>query len=260
MRISALPNTSGGGHLGEGEMMDMTFCWIVIVPCTVLVLFWVLRRIAESRNFQFFGTIVSRVDTKRKVVALTFDDGPNPPYTDRILSILRDYSAKATFFVLGKRLEEHPATGQRMVDEGHEIANHSYSHKYLLLRPPRTIREEILRAEAAIRKIAPESSTLFRPPFGKKLLYLTWFLKKMGKTTIMCDVDAGSAEFVSRNPWEITEIILGKVRPGSIIMLHDGGDDKRHVVEAVQLLAAELTSRGYQMTSVSELLKQAARW
>lgn len=234
----------------------MNLTYLIIALFVVIGFLFLFKKIIEARNFQFLGNIIKRIDTNKKVVALTFDDGPNPPYTDHILSYLKEYNASATFFVLGRRLKKYPSHGQKIVREGHEIANHSYTHKYLLLRPPRTIRKEILKADEAIKEINSVISPYFRPPFGKKLFILPWYLKKMGKTTVSCDVDTGRTEFVSRDSIQISEIILKKVKPGSIIMLHEGGGDKSHIVDSVRIILEELTKKGFKVTSVSGLLEK----
>ena len=227
----------------------------LLVLCGLLVAF---RKLIEARSFQFLGDIVHRVDVTRKMVALTFDDGPNPPFTNRILEALKEYKARATFFVLGFRLERHPSVAQQTLAEGHELGNHSFSHKYLLLRLPSTIKREIQSADELMEALCLGRPRLFRPPFGKKLFLLPYFLKKMHKTTVMCDVDSGGKEFISRNAEEICGILMSKIRPGSIIMLHDGGGDKDHIVRTVRLLLQRLTDEGYSVVTVSELLKEGS--
>jgi peptidoglycan/xylan/chitin deacetylase (PgdA/CDA1 family) len=230
--------------------------YMAVVLCAVPILLLLFRKFIEARNFQFFGNIVKSVDTDKKIVALTFDDGPNPPYTDQILSILKEYNAKATFFVLGVKLESYKELGLKIVNEGHDLANHSFSHKYLLLRSSRTIKQEIHKTDQIIQQITSKKSSFFRPPFGKKLIFLPWYLRKIGKLTIMCDVDACRAEIVTRDSHKMSEEILKKVKPGSIIMLHDGGGNKSHTVAALSIILKELTRKGYSITSVSGLLKE----
>jgi peptidoglycan/xylan/chitin deacetylase (PgdA/CDA1 family) len=217
------------------------------------------KKLIEARSFQFFGKIVHRVDVPKKIVALTFDDGPNPPYTNRILEILRDHGAHATFFMLGCRLQQHPSLVRQAVAEGHEIGNHSFAHSYLLLRPPGAIRKEIERTDEMLEALGLQRPHLFRPPFGKKLFFLPYYLKRMGKITVMCDVDSGGAEFKSRDADLVCDRILKKIRPGSIIMLHDGGGDKEHIVEAVRLLMQGLAKAGYSAVTVSALMAEGAR-
>ncbi len=217
------------------------------------------KKLIEARSFQFFGKIVHRVDVTKKIVALTFDDGPNPPYTNHILEILRAYGCRATFFMLGSRMEQHPSVARQAVAEGHEVGNHSFAHSYLLLRPPAVIRKEIERADEVMEALGLQRPRLFRPPFGKKLLFLPYYLKKMGKITVMCDVDSDGAEFKSRDAALICDRILNKIQPGSIIMLHDGGGDKGHIVETVRLLLQGLAKTGYSLVTVSTLMAEGAR-
>lgn len=102
----------------------------------------------NSRSSQLFGRAVSRVETTEKVVALTFDDGPAPPYTEALLRTLRERGAPATFFVLGQRMEEHPELAAKMVREGHELGSHSYSHRRMIFCSPGFIRDELDRTDA----------------------------------------------------------------------------------------------------------------
>lgn len=120
--------------------------------CAVLVLLVLVTwRLSNSRTFQLFGEIVPRVETSERVVALTFDDGPTPEATDQVLSVLRERGVKATFFVIGGALEQHPELGQRIAQEGHELGNHSYSHQGMIFKTPSFIREEIERTDQLIR-------------------------------------------------------------------------------------------------------------
>jgi len=234
----------------------MKFITIMLLLCAVSGLLLIFRRHTEARNFQLFGKIINRVNTENKIVALTFDDGPNPPYTEQILSILKTHNVKATFFVLGARLKEHPNLASKIVQEGHELANHSFSHKYLLFRPPHVIKHQVLQTDEALRRITPNPPPFFRPPFGKKFIILPWLLRKMGKTTVMCDVEASRAEMTFRDSLQIRNEVLQRVKPGSIIMLHDGGGDKSPTVKALGMILKELKKRCYTITSVTGLIRE----
>src|SRR5687768_951326 len=121
---------------------------ILVVLGAVAIGFW---QIGKSRTFQFFGTITARVETGEKIVALTFDDGPTPQFTDEILEVLKQQDVKATFFFIGGDLEKYPEEGRKIVAAGHEIGNHSYSHQRMMLVTPSFVKEEILRTDQLIK-------------------------------------------------------------------------------------------------------------
>src|SRR5262245_6137131 len=120
---------------------------IGVVLAVAAGLWW----ISNSRTFQFFGDIVPRVNTSRKIVALTFDDGPTPEGTDQILAVLAEENVKATFFLTGSELEQNLEQGKKIVTAGHELGNHSYSHTRMLLVTPSFVKDEIERTDQLIR-------------------------------------------------------------------------------------------------------------
>jgi chitin deacetylase len=124
---------------------------LVIVVAAVAVTI-AAYEVCKSRTFQFFGDIVPRVITRQKVVALTFDDGPTPGVTEDVLSILKEGNVKATFFVIGAELERNPEEGRKIVAAGHELGNHSYSHKRMVLKTPSFIGSEVERTDQLIRQ------------------------------------------------------------------------------------------------------------
>lgn len=134
------------------------------------------RELSNSRTFQFFGNLVHKVETEQKVVALTFDDGPTH-YTEEILSLLAELDVQATFFVTGRELAENPEAGAMVVEAGHELGNHSWSHQRMVFKSPGFIRDEIQRTNEQIRAASHQGPIHFRPPNGKKLLLLPRYLR-----------------------------------------------------------------------------------
>ena len=121
---------------------------LVIVPLALFATY----KLMNARTYQVFGHIVPRVDVSRPLIALTFDDGPQSPYTNELLSVLREKGAKATFFVIGRQLEKFPALGEQIVKEGHELGNHSYSHKRMIFKSPDLIQSELTKTDRLIRQ------------------------------------------------------------------------------------------------------------
>ena len=223
---------------------------IIAVSLFCAVILW---QISRSRTFQLFGEIYPRVATSEKVVALTFDDGPTIK-TDEILSILEDLNVKATFFVVGADLEKNISLGQKIVAAGHELGNHTYSHKRMVLKSYDYIRQEIERTDQLIRKAGYTGEILFRPPNGKKLLLLPYYLKQHARKTIMWDVEPDAFEIASSSE-EIVKHVMENTKPGSIILLHVMFDSRRESVKALEGIVTGLREHGYRFKTVSELLK-----
>lgn len=228
---------------------------IVYLLLTVCVLFlsaYVLFQVSKSRTFQFFGGLVSRVETNDKVVALTFDDGPEL-YTREVLDLLKEKQVKATFYVIGERLKENLETGRRIVQEGHELGNHSYTHERFLFKSQSFIESEIQETNKLIREAGYEGGITFRPPYGKKLLGLPWFLHKEGIATIMWDVEpdtyGSSADF-------LVEYTLATAKPGSIILLHVSCEGCGEQRKAVPVTIDKLRAEGYTFVTISDLLSR----
>lgn len=210
-------------------------------------------------TFQLFGEIVARVETDRPLVAITFDDGPSPEFTPAILDTLARHDAHATFFVMGRHVALFPEIAQRTWQEGHEIANHSYSHAMLVLTQPDHVRMEVFAADQEIRRIGYDKPTHFRSPYGAKLFVQPYVLQEMEKLNVMCDVRPKPTEHRGATAQEIYDSVLEQVRPGSIVLLHDAGEDRSATVDAVRRLVPALIERGFELVTVSELLAERER-
>lgn len=218
----------------------------------LLLLGFGFKKLAETSKFQLFGEMVTRVNTEEKVVALTYDDGPNPPYTHHLMEVLEQFGVKATFFVIGHQVEQHSETVQALQDQGHELGNHSYSHRRLISTPRAAIADEIHKTDQLLQSLGSPGQIHFRSPYGYKRIRLPWVLAQLKKINVLWNVDprdyeAGSAEAV-------VDYVLEQVRPGSIVLLHDGGGDRSLTVEATARLIPQLQERGYRLQTVSELL------
>jgi peptidoglycan-N-acetylglucosamine deacetylase len=222
---------------------------VLILGCAMV--FW---RISRSTTFQFFGEIVPRVDTTQRVVALTFDDGPAVGATDQILATLNDEHVHATFFLIGGELEQNLAEGRKIAAAGHEIGNHSYSHKRMLLVTPSFVKQEIESTDKLIRAAGYQGEILFRPPYGKKLFALPYYLSKTGRKTIMWDVDPDANPDNAATSDRIAEYVVSKTRPGSIIILHVMYSSRVETMKAVKKIIEDLKQQGYSFKTVSELL------
>jgi chitin deacetylase len=213
-----------------------------------------LWRVSNSRTFQFFGEIVPRVETSKRVVALTFDDGPTPGFTDEILQILMDEDIKATFFMIGGELEQHLDEGKKIVAAGHEVGNHSYSHVRMVHCSPSFVKEEIERTDELIRAVGDEGPTQFRPPYVKKLFTLPYYLSQHRRKSITWDVEPESFPDVAKDTKKILTNVLENTRPGSIILLHVMYDRERKSMNAVKPVIDGLKEKGFRFVTVSELI------
>lgn len=220
----------------------------------VVVGFVAMWQVSGSATFQFFGRLVPRVETSQKVVALTFDDGPTPEATDRILSVLEEEQVRATFFVTGAELEKNMDAGRRLVAAGHELGNHSFSHRRMMLVAPSFVRREVERTDELIRDAGHRGEIFFRPPYGKKLFVLPYYLSRTGRKTVTWDVDPDSRPAVAADSERIVEHTLSKTRPGSIILLHVMYESRGESLEAVKKIVGALKAEGYSFKTVSELL------
>jgi len=202
---------------------------------------------------QLFGTAIHRVDTPEKVVALTYDDGPKPGYTEQILYALEEYNVPATFFVVGQELDKYPEYLEKIISRGHDIGNHSWSHAQMLFKSPATIREEIDKTDALIKQLGYTKEIHFRAPYGRKLIILPWVLSQRGRKHILFDVEPH--DWANPGVDVIVERVVSKVKPGSIVALHDGGGhDRTETVDATRKIIEQLRAQGYRFVTVSELL------
>jgi len=189
---------------------------------------------------------------------LTFDDGPNEPFTSQILDILKKYQVKASFFVCGKNIELFPESIKRIVKEGHAIGNHAYSHSPILSRLG-LISGEIKKTSEAIYRITGVKTHFFRPPWGFLTPWLRSYLKNNGYRIVLWDIktrdwNGPSAEI-------IRDRVLDNVKPGAVVLMHDGFETKRNgdrskTVKALPQIIEGLKAKGYQLTSIKDLSEE----
>ncbi|MGW4369582.1 polysaccharide deacetylase family protein [Nocardia takedensis] len=211
-------------------------------------------QVMNSRTHQLAGRLVDRVDTDEKVVALTLDDGPTA-HTPEVLRVLAEAGVPATFYLNGRDLAARPEAGRAIAAAGHEIGNHTYTHRRMILVSGDTVRAEIEDTDAEIAKTGYTGPVTFRPPYGKKLWALPKYLSDHDRTTIMWDVEPDSGVPASSD--EIVAATVDRVRPGSIVLLHVMADSRGPSLAALPRILAELRSAGYRFVTVSDLLARA---
>lgn len=205
------------------------------------------------------GIIRKGIFFGRKVAALTFDDGPSSIYTPKILDVLREHNVKATFFVTGRHVEKYPEIAKRIVQEGHEIGNHSYSHCNMVLLNDEQLLNEIRRAEQAIVESTGTKPTLFRPPRGIYNNRVRQRILAEGYCIVLWSVSSLDWSFLG--PKTIAFRVKQFVRNGSIILLHDSGSlvrreggSRKSTVGALPLIISFLKSQNYQIVPASEII------
>lgn len=232
--------------------MMITYIFIVIILALCLLVG--LKRLVISRSFQLFGRLVNRVETDKKVIALTFDDGPKPGYTEEILEILDAEKIKATFFLLGCDIEAFPEQTKKISLSGNEIGNHTYSHRRMLLVTARRVAWEIEKTAALIKNAGYEKKTLFRPPFGTKFIALPWYLKNHDIVNVTWDIEPETDKESESDSGRIADYVVRHAKPGSIVLMHVMFDSRQSTMQAVPEIVQRLKDEGYQFVTVSELI------
>lgn len=187
------------------------------------------------------------VHTQEKVVALTFDDGPDPLYTGFMLDVLKEKQVKATFFVLGENVKQNPDLLKRISVEGHEIGNHGYSHSYTTSQFIR----ELIRTDEVVYQAIQQHTLFYRPPGGLFSKSVLEGVKDTGHVLTLWSIDSNDW----RNPGapRIVRNVVKNTFPGSIILLHDGGEKREQTIQALSSIIEELKQQGYRFVTVSEL-------
>ncbi len=205
--------------------------------------------------FEARGDIIWEVPTKEKIIALSFDDGPNPKYTPEILDLLQQYHARATFFVIGSRVEQYPDLAKREVREGHEIANHTFHHSRIRKLSPEELREEIEKTGATIASVTGQTPHLFRPPGGYYDETIVNTAKEAGYKVIMWSWHQDTRDWSQPGTNRIVNLVLSNARNGDIVLFHDHGRNRLQTVNALKQILPELQHKGYQFVTISELIQ-----
>lgn len=212
-----------------------------------------LYLLMNARCYQLLGDLVCHGTGDHKHIALTFDDAPSEHTSDAVLAVLAEKNVKATFFMIGENMARHPQAAQRIAAAGHELGNHSYSHRRFLLRSPAFIAREIEDTNALIRAAGYHGPIHFRPPYGKKLLGLPWYLARHHITTVMWDSEPARQQPSTAEA--ITAAALAQAHNGAIILLHPFCPDAcRAEREALPHIIDGLRAQGYTLVTVSTLL------
>lgn len=203
----------------------------------------------------FPDTVFLSGPTTEKKVALTFDDGPDPRVTGFLLDVLKEENVPATFFLMGVRVDAYPDLAKRISDEGHSIGSHGYWHTPIINLTDKQATYDLEKAKQAITHAVGQDTNLFRPPFGLLNEQKVELLKELNYSVILWSVD--SEDWKMPSPDEMANDVIENVKPGSIILHHDGANwniDLSGTVTAVKKEIEELKKQGYTFVTVQELL------
>jgi len=208
--------------------------------------------IAGPIDWTMDTTMHGHRDADHKRIALTFDDGPDPARTPALLDALATLGVPATFFLVGRAVDANPALAARIAREGHEVGNHTYSHRYLPLARSRSVASELAATDAAIERATGIVPTLARPPYGGRSPLNVRAFTKSAKRLVTWDVN--SFDWKGKPAEVVAERVVERVRPGSIVLMHEARAGGEVTIDAVRLLVPELRARGFELTTVSRCL------
>lgn len=212
----------------------------------IIAFFMSIRSSAESIVYN------SNVNATKKI-AITFDDGPHPRLTPKILEILDGYSIKATFFVIGINAKNYPEQLKMIIDSGHEIGNHTYSHTVLKSKSKKQIEKELEDAKNEIKKVGDCEISLIRPPCGIYDKTLEQVAKEKEEKIILWAIDTLDWEHTSTSV--MVKNVLKNVKDGDIILFHDYVSGEYNTPETLKILIPTLLEKGYEFVTVGELLQ-----
>ncbi len=202
---------------------------------------------------RLFAKVIRHGNGKRNEVAITFDDGPSPDITPKVIEIFSKFQARATFFVTGLAAKDNPGIVRNLLQAGHQIGNHSWSHKSMIFKSNEFIKKELLETDDLLENLAVNQPIHFRPPFMRIMFLTSYRLAKLGKLCFKASVSP--KDFKAKSSIDIYKIVMRKIKPGSIVVLHDGGRAGSATLKALPLILIELQNRGLKAVTVDELLK-----
>ena len=232
------------------NIISAIFISILIIALTISVFRFIRKKLLARK-------IISHGPKNKKVVALTFDDGPYSPYTEQILDVLKEKDIKATFFVLGYNAERNIETIKRIVNEGHQLGNHSYSHLNFKKSSKEKISEEISTTNEILFKITGQKVKIMRPPLGAKNFDVVNAAQKLGLKTILWS--AAGQDWANHGIDKTVEKTLKEFKDGGIILLHDGDSLeskalREETIAVTTILIEKLITQGYKFLTIDELL------
>lgn len=209
---------------------------------------------------QWYGSTFTGVPSATKQIALTYDDGPNDPHTLRLLEILAKHDVRATFFLIGRYVQQRPDIAREVIRSGHVVGNHTFSHPLLILKSNTEVCKELQQCREAVQDAVGGHSNLFRPPFGGRRPGTLRIARELGLSPVMWSVtgydwNAPPAAVIERK-------ISNRVRGGDVILLHDGGHkqmgaDRTQTVLATDHLISRYQREGYEFVTIPKMMEKS---
>jgi peptidoglycan/xylan/chitin deacetylase (PgdA/CDA1 family) len=206
---------------------------------------------------QWYGQTFTGLARGSRQMALTYDDGPNDPHTLRLLEVLAKHGARATFFLIGRYVQRRPDIVRELVQAGHVVGNHTFTHPLLIFKSEAEIRKELSEGDASLSDAVGEHSNLFRPPFGGRRPAVLRIARELGLEPVMWSVtgydwNAPAAAIIEQK-------VSKQIRGGDVILLHDGGHiqmgaDRSQTVRATDHLLMRYKAEGYEFVTVPEMM------
>jgi peptidoglycan-N-acetylglucosamine deacetylase len=210
-----------------------------------------------SPTGKWYGKTFTGLARSSRQLALTFDDGPNDPYTQRLLEVLAAHNVHATFFLIGRYVKRRPEIAREISATGHVIGNHTFTHPLLIFKTEAEIRRELVECRSAIEDAVGAHSTLFRPPFGGRRPAVLRVARELGFEPIMWNITG--YDWNGPPAAEIESKISGRIRGGDIILLHDGGHkqlgaDRSQTILATDHLVTYCKKRGFEFVTIPQMM------
>src|SRR5207248_6984236 len=210
-----------------------------------------------SPTSQLYGRTFTGLAPGTRALALTLDDGPNDPWTPRLLEVLARHEVLATFFMIGRYVAAQPATARAVAAAGHEIGNHTFSHPNLIFTSPAQLGREITDCSRALQEAGIDAAPLFRPPFGARRPDVLRSVAAAGLSTIMWR--ASSYDWKLPRSAAIVARVVRQIRGGEVILMHDGshiliGADRSQTIAAADELIRRYKGEGFRFLTISEMM------
>lgn len=210
----------------------------------------------DRAYYEKTGDVIWDIRTDEKVIALTFDDGPSSTFTPQILDILAEYDAKATFFVIGEQAAKYPELIRREYKEGHEIANHTYTHLQSHLASNDSLIKELKQTDEIILKLTGTIPIFYRPVGGYYNEKIIETAVQHGFRVVLWSWHQDTQDWKSPGVSKIVTKVLSGARPGDVVLFHDAGGDRTQTIEALKEILPTLKKEGYKFVTVSELMNR----
>jgi len=206
---------------------------------------------------QWYGRTFAHLPSAPRRIALTFDDGPNDPHTQQLLDVLAKHSVHATFFLIGRYVQQRPEIVRAIAQAGHVVGNHTFSHPLLIFKSEAEIKRELTQCRTVLQDAIGEHSNLFRPPFGGRRPGVLRVARKLGFEPIMWNVTG--YDWTAPSPSAIEKKVASQMRGGDVILLHDGGHkqmgvDRSHTITATDCLISRYMAEGYDFATIPQMI------